>query len=200
MARPSNTEQRKEQIIYGLQTVMAEKGYEKASTQAIAKAAGLSPGLIHYHFKTKQEILIELVRKIKVFGEQRYEKLCIGKSSAQERLDAFIGARLATGGGADLSIVATWVVIGAEAVRQPEVQKIYQQTISEQLDLLTELLRESAKEVGKELPKKAARDLAATLLATMEGVFQFSAAAEPEVPQSYAEKTVKSLVAAYFSS
>ena len=45
MPRPPNTEQRRSQIVGGLARVMAERGYAKATIQAIAKAAGLSPGL-----------------------------------------------------------------------------------------------------------------------------------------------------------
>ena len=56
MARPSNTEERRQQIVEGLLRVMAERGYERASIAEIAKAAGLSPGLVHYHFTEKQEL------------------------------------------------------------------------------------------------------------------------------------------------
>ena len=40
---------------------MADRGYERASVTAIAKAAGLTPGLVHYHFHNKKEILLALV-------------------------------------------------------------------------------------------------------------------------------------------
>ena len=41
--------------------MIARHGYEKATIQAIAAQAGLAPGLIHYHFKNKQEILVSLI-------------------------------------------------------------------------------------------------------------------------------------------
>ena len=47
MARPSNTEERRQQIVQGLLRVMAERGYERASIAEIARAAGLTPGLVH---------------------------------------------------------------------------------------------------------------------------------------------------------
>ena len=50
MARPRNTEERRRQIVDGLRLVMAENGYDGASVQAVAKAAGLTAGLVHYHF------------------------------------------------------------------------------------------------------------------------------------------------------
>src|SRR6187549_3675127 len=59
MARPSNTEERREQITRALVKVMARRGYDGASIGDIAKAARLTPGLVHYHFKSKQEILLE---------------------------------------------------------------------------------------------------------------------------------------------
>jgi len=64
MARPSNTEARRSQIVDGLVMVLSERGYERSSVQAIASAAGLSPGLVHYHFKNKLEILVELVERL----------------------------------------------------------------------------------------------------------------------------------------
>ena len=41
MPRPSNTQQRRAQIVDGMLTVMATTGYTRASIQAIARAAGI---------------------------------------------------------------------------------------------------------------------------------------------------------------
>ena len=64
MARSSNTEARRSEITAALLAVIARHGYEKATIQAIAAQAGLAPGLIHYHFKSKQEILVSLIGAI----------------------------------------------------------------------------------------------------------------------------------------
>ena len=53
MPRPSNTEQRRNDITLAFLKVMAETGYAKATVRAIAAEAALSPGLIHHHFKNK---------------------------------------------------------------------------------------------------------------------------------------------------
>ncbi len=106
---------------------------------------------------------------------------------------------MSEGDGSDKSVVASWVVIGAEAVRQPEVRKVYQAMISEQLELLTKLIRETATEKGKKIAPKVAKELATTILATMEGAFQLSAAAEEIVPTNYADKTVRALLEAYLT-
>ena len=61
MAARTNTHERRAQIVDGLLTVMATTGYEGATIVAIGKAAGLTSGLVHYHFATKDEVLLALV-------------------------------------------------------------------------------------------------------------------------------------------
>lgn len=53
--------QKREQIIEAAYQVMSEKGYENASIKDIANAAGITPGLVHYYFRNKEEILMELL-------------------------------------------------------------------------------------------------------------------------------------------
>lgn len=43
--------------------VLAEQGYEATTVKAIAAAAGVSPGLFHYYFASKDELLVEVVRE-----------------------------------------------------------------------------------------------------------------------------------------
>ena len=64
MPRPSNSEARRAQITRALMKVMAKRGYDGASVADIAKAAKLTPGLVHYHFESKQEILLELLASL----------------------------------------------------------------------------------------------------------------------------------------
>jgi len=190
MPRPSNTKVRREQIIQALLQVMAKTGYEKASIQNIAKAAGLSSGLIHYHFKTKQEILIELIDTISELVQCRYEAFLKQAKTPKDQLFAFINARLSKGQGSSPSTVAAWVVIGAEAVRQPEVKEVYQKSIDAQLTLLTKLLSATAQEASVKKSKKELKQFSAMLLATIEGAFQLSSAASDVMPKDYAATTV----------
>lgn len=59
-ARQSNT---REQIIRGAYTVLAEQGFEAASIKEIAREAGVTPGLVHYHFTNKDELLLAVLRE-----------------------------------------------------------------------------------------------------------------------------------------
>ena len=189
MARPSNTEHRRQEIVLGLMSAMAEKGYEKASIQSIAKAAGLSPGLIHYHFKTKLEILIALMTEISDKAEERYELLAAKADSAEDKLIAYIDAALALGEGSDQQAVAAWVIIGAEAVRLEDVRSLYQEVIARHSKTLVELLTQAAL-ANKKLSKKVAKELATFIIASIEGAYQI-ATTIPNASKDYAARILK---------
>jgi TetR/AcrR family transcriptional repressor of bet genes len=175
---------------------MAEHGYEKASIQLIARNAGLTPGLLHYHFKTKSEILLELVKTLAKLSRQRYLDFAASATTADERLRAYINARLATGPGADPAAVAAWVIIGAEAVRQADVRLVYQEAVRAELALIEALLSACFAERNK--PAASIPSLAAALLALIEGAFQLASAAPEAMPVGYAATMAMTLVGQAF--
>ncbi|RKG64512.1 TetR family transcriptional regulator [Corallococcus sp. CA054B] len=190
MPRPSNTEARREQIVAGLLKAMAERGYEGASVAEIARAAGLSAGLVHYHFEDKQEILLTLVRSLAARARQRFATRVtkLAGDDARGRVEAFVDAFLATGPDADVAAVAGWVTISAEAIRQPEVRTAYEEVVRADLEQLEALV---AAVVGK----RRARPLAAGLFAAIQGYFVLSASAPGLVPPGSAAGTVKRMAA-----
>lgn len=194
MGRPSNTEERRAQIIEGLQIAMAEKGYEKASIQSIAKAAGLSSGLIHYHFKSKQEILVALINNLNDAAQSRFNTYLEQANTPTDRLHAYIDAALALGKDSDTTAVSAWVVISAEAVRQVEVQKIYQDTVQANISQIEALLTDVKNEKGLSLNQNEVKELASMILASIEGCYQLATTSQAVLPKGFAAKTLKSLV------
>jgi TetR/AcrR family transcriptional repressor of bet genes len=182
MARTSNSSTRRTEIVRALQTVMARQGYEKATIQAIAAEAGLPPGLLHYHFKSKQDMLVSLVTTLADVGQQRFAQLAADVTDPMLRLRAYIDARLALGPGAAPEIVAAWVMIATEAVRQPEVRAAFQRAVVAELDLVTSLVADC--QHGQQ--KTPARHVAAGLLALIEGAYQLACAAGEVMPTGYA--------------
>lgn len=162
----------------------------KASIQSIAKAAGLSPGLIHYHFKTKLEILIALMTDLSDKADERYELLAINAESAEDKLTAYIDAALALGEGSDQQAVAAWVIIGAEAVRLEDVRDLYQEVIAKHSNTLVELLTQASSEVGTKLNKKKAKELATFIIASIQGAYQL-ATTVTDASKDYAAKILK---------
>src|SRR5687767_4320730 len=98
MPRPSNSEERREQIGRALQRVMSRSGYEGATVAEVAREAGLTTGLVHYHFRSKQEILLyvldRLVQRHRLVLE---EALAAAAGDAAGELAAFVDVHLALG-------------------------------------------------------------------------------------------------------
>lgn len=170
----------------GLLQAMAEKGYEKATISAIAKAAGLTSGLVHYHFSSKQAILLELVELLATRLETRFQELAQGSSPAAE-LEAFIDSRLATGATADPEAVACWVAIGTEALRQPEVGEVYRRFMARQQQQLAQLVSQLCR------PEQDAASIASAILAAIEGCYQLAAAAPELTPEGFAARSVRAM-------
>lgn len=178
---------------------MAEKGYEKASIQSIAKAAGLSPGLIHYHFKTKQEILVELTNQLSQTAKDRFASKVESATTPTEQLTAYVEAALELGAGSDPEAVTAWVLISAEAVRQEEVRALYQQVVSDNLNELEGILKEVKKDKGLDISNKEIKELASLMLATIEGCYQLATTSGTLLPKNYASRTLNALLSSTLS-
>jgi TetR/AcrR family transcriptional repressor of bet genes len=184
MPRKPNTDLRRGQIVDALRQVMATSGYSGATIQAIATKSGLAPGLIHYHFHDKHEILVGLVESLAAYARARYERRAAQATTSAERLQAYIDARLAYGNDAKPDAVAAWVMIGVEAVRDPDVSKVYQSAVSKDLALVRELLKACLRDAGKRV--RRLDELAAGLLAYIEGAFVLASNARELVPKGFA--------------
>ncbi|MBI3855452.1 MAG: TetR family transcriptional regulator C-terminal domain-containing protein [Planctomycetes bacterium] len=191
MPRPSNTDERRQEIVLALARVMATRGYAGASVLRIARAAGLAPGLIHYHFSTKQEILLGLVDHLRRVVRARYERRISAakKLTPKTKLKAYIEAHVSLGGDADSAAMACWVTIGAEALRTPEVRAVYAGALEEERILLQALLRDVLTESGRS-PAKA-RSLAAALLSALQGAYQLGSAVPGVIPPGEASPLLK---------
>lgn len=90
MGRKSNAPQRREQIIWALFDCLSEKGHEKVTIKEIAAQAKLPPGVIHYYFKSKDEIVSKLAEAIlEKYSNILYSRLAEATSSEQ-RIDFII--------------------------------------------------------------------------------------------------------------
>ncbi|MEZ4322499.1 MAG: helix-turn-helix domain-containing protein [Myxococcota bacterium] len=71
--------------------IFGREGFQGASMSAVARAAGVSKGLLHYHFDSKEHLLIEAQRatfhQIHSRFEERYEAGMAGLDGATEVLD-----------------------------------------------------------------------------------------------------------------
>lgn len=192
MARPSNTQERRRQIAAGLVSVMAEKGYDGASVADVAKAAHLTPGLVHYHFQNKLEILLEVVAEL---GEAHLARLDAALSGVRgnptAELDAFIDVHLATGKTADEKRLACWIAIGAEAIREHRVRAPYQAILERLAASLDDIIRRGVRSGAFHVTDPRAASLA--IVATIQGYFGIAGAARTLIPAHSAAPALRAM-------
>lgn len=85
---------RRTQIVEAATQTVAERGYAQTSLARIAETAGISKGVITYHFATKDEILRLAVTR---FFDQAWEYMepqIVAQATAVGQLRAWIGAEL----------------------------------------------------------------------------------------------------------
>lgn len=178
MGRPSNTDVRRQQIIDALRAEMSEVGFARASTRSIAERAGLAPGLVHYHFKDKEDILLALVQQMIGDAEARFATLSIDAKTPLEYLCAFVESRVGFGSERDAESVRLWVNLIAEAAGSANVRKLLAAWLAVEQKRLTSWMRDSGSD--------SAAAQAAFLHAAMFGAFSLHAVGVPGVPKGYA--------------
>lgn len=171
--------------------VMAQRGYAQASIAEVGRAAGLSPGLVHYHFRNKEEILIGLVDRLGRTVRERFERFDAKARSPRERVMAFVDAALKLGSGADPDAVACWVALGTEALTRPSVGAAYRRVVGDQITLLTKLVGAALGEGGGDETRAPA--IAAGVFAAIEGALRLSTIAPGVIPQGSAASTVRAM-------
>jgi TetR/AcrR family transcriptional regulator, transcriptional repressor of bet genes len=190
MARPSNTAARREQIVAALGVVLGERGWAAATTLEIARAAGLAPGLVHYHFGSRQEILVALGERLSATLEAREARLlAAAPDEPRARLFALLDAHVALGADADPGAVASWAAIGAQAQHQDEVREVYARAVARQLERVEARVTEVLRAEGREV--RGARRIAAGLVAAVEGAYRVAVSAPGVLPEGFAAPALR---------
>lgn len=87
-----------QRIVDAASRLFGREGFEKASMFDVAQAAGVSKGLLHYHFQSKEHLLIEaqrmLFRLLHRAATERVRRGEQGLNPALEALDALWAAVL----------------------------------------------------------------------------------------------------------
>jgi AcrR family transcriptional regulator len=92
-ARGSRSVQR---ILDAAARLFGRDGYDGASMISVARAAGVSKGLLHYHFRSKEHLLIAAhkatLRQVHLRFQERFNQGDRGMETALDGLDALWGA------------------------------------------------------------------------------------------------------------
>jgi AcrR family transcriptional regulator len=77
-------------ILDAARRVLAEEGLERFTTRRVAELAGVSHGMVHYHFTDKRELALALIVHARRDWVEPLEELVDGPGTADKRVRAVI--------------------------------------------------------------------------------------------------------------
>ncbi len=124
-AGPGIADQRRGQMLRAALDVITERGFADTRIADIAERIGISPALVIYYFKTKDQLLTEAIRHYEdtwyTEGKRRMDKL----ASAAERLEEFVAMNLLPDPDPDPeSAWKLWLDLWAQAARNADVADV----------------------------------------------------------------------------
>jgi len=160
--------------------VFAERGYEGASLERVAEAAGFSKGAVYSNFASKDELVFELVaakideriEEARGAAEKRVAKARATKGSAAAAGDAAAaaGRELRAVGAADPEWQLLFLEFWIRCARNEELRAKLAQRRLAMRGRIADLVEAQAATAGARLGRAEAMDLATTVLALSNGL------------------------------
>jgi TetR/AcrR family transcriptional repressor of bet genes len=194
MARVSNTEARRAQIADAMVGVVAALGYERASVAEVAKAAGVAPGLLHYHFTTKREVFVAMIGRLAASHLARIDRWMARADDPATQVARFVDCHLARGAEEDPAALACWVAVTAEALRDEAVRGAYEEAARAFVARLEPAVREALR--ARRGDGEGARAAATAIFAAIQGYYALHGAAPGMIPRGSAAPAVHALAEA----
>ncbi len=134
-------DQRRAQMLKAALEVISERGYAETRIADVAERAGISPALVIYYFKTKDQLLTEAIRYYEdawyAVGQQRMNEL----PTAAARLEEIVAMSLLPGDPPEPDDSWTlWLDFGAQAARNAEVASVRRKSDDRWREVISELV------------------------------------------------------------
>jgi AcrR family transcriptional regulator len=155
-------------IVEAMRTSVAARGFSGSTFDHVAREAGVSRGLLHYHFGTKEQLLLEAVRRECELREARLEQAVAPARTADEVLAALVaGFEDFLGAGPSHAVIFFEVLTLAQ--RNPEIAGELAELGRRMRSVLAGVLRSKAKD-GAVVLSAEPEVLAALLFVLADGI------------------------------
>ena len=149
--------------------LVAEKGVGATSTRAITDRAGLSRGLLHYHFQTKQKLLTRLLEILFENYTHNMEMVAASDLAPDEKLKEVLD--LGSGwvaGSRQQEFVVTMAFWGEAMAQGGRMLDLYRGLFRRYREVLVGILG-GAEEVGL-IARGSSREVASLIVAVVQGL------------------------------
>jgi AcrR family transcriptional regulator len=159
----------RERLLEAAAKVFAERGYQAASIDDIAAAAGLSKGAVYWNFSSKDELFHALLEER--IDRQLEETAEILRSAPTDRpIDPDVANRWEAMLGGERELMLLSQEHWARAVRDPELRARYAERQARLRDVLADGLRARVRRTGAPRFSTPAADVATAYLALANGL------------------------------
>ena len=140
---PGTADQRREQMLHAALAVISARGYADTRIADVADRAGVSPALVIYYFKTKDQLLTEAIRHYEdtwyAVGQQRLA----GLTSAAAKIEEYVAMSCITEADPEPESSWTlWLDFWAQAARNAAVAGVRQKSDERWREVICALVSE----------------------------------------------------------
>jgi AcrR family transcriptional regulator len=191
---PGTADLRREQMLRAALEVICERGYPDTRIADVAERAGISPALVIYYFKTKDQLLTEAIRYSEDSWYADGQRRLAALPTAAGRLEEIVAMScLPEDDPEPRSSWLLWLDFWAQAARNAEVAGVRQKSDERWRDTIVSLVR-TGQEAG-EFREVNAADFAVLLSALLDGLAIQIALKDPVVDPVSAFELSMSFVA-----
>jgi TetR/AcrR family transcriptional repressor of bet genes len=194
-SRKASREVRRHQLIEATIDVLARKGYAALTLADVARAAGLSVGMVIFHFESKEKLLVETLKSLaEDYRANWQEALAAAGPTPSHKLSSLLTADFSESI-CSPRLLAAWCAFWAEGQSRPTYQEHCSSNDEEYsavtLDLCSSIIREGG------YPYEP-RHIARALDALLEGLWLDLMTMEKPYSREEAVATVHATLSAIF--
>jgi AcrR family transcriptional regulator len=172
---------------------LVRDGLAKVRMAGIAKAAGVSAGLLHYHFDTKEQLFADVLTYAHgVSSVRNHEVMRRSGDGPAQRLSTFLDRCLPS----DQPLADEWLLwqeLTLLCIRQPELAKVSAELYEDLYSSVAGIITEGV-EAGVFAPAIDPRKIAETAVALCDGLGGRVVANDPQLSLDDARATVAATV------
>ncbi|HMQ56915.1 MAG TPA: TetR/AcrR family transcriptional regulator [Rhizobiaceae bacterium] len=195
LRRKANKQLRRQQLIEATIVTLARRGYARTTMTDVAVTAGLSHGLVNFHFETKEKLLTETLQYLaKEYRDNWVRALAMASDEPAAQLAALIEADF----NAEICTedrLAAWCAFWGEAQCRPIYQQECGANDEEYGRVLEGICARLTEEGGYPFPPER---VGRVVRVTMEGVWLELMTMTKPYSREEAKRTVLTCVAAFF--
>jgi len=137
---PRSSDQRRSEILDAVVRVIIDVGYTQMTVADVAKAAGVSTALVHYHFSSKAELIAAALRAASDEDKQLRESVADGPGTATSRLDQVLCGSLPAD--ANDASWLLWIETWGETRRSVEIRSVMADLEEHENEVIMKLIAE----------------------------------------------------------